>query len=108
MIETQTLPKVKFRPCGDRVLVKPNVATGEVKKGGIIIPETAKDKPLDGVVVSVGRGKRDANGVMVPTETQVGDQVVFGKYAGSEIKIDELDYLVIHDEDVIGIIGEDA
>lgn len=91
------------RPLGDHILVKP-ASEKEVKKGGIIIPDTAKEKPQEGEIVAVGKGKRLENGTIVPPEVKVGDKVLFGKYSGTEIKIDGDDYLIMREDDVLGII----
>lgn len=92
-----------IRPLGDHILVKP-ADEKEVKKGGIIIPDTAKEKPQEGEIVAVGKGKRLENGTIVPLEVKVGDKVLFGKYSGTEIKIDGNDYLIMREDDVLGII----
>lgn len=92
-----------LKPLGDRVVVKA-VEAKEVKKGGIIIPDTAKEKPQEGEVVAVGKGKIADDGKVIPMEVNVGDRVLYGKYSGTEVKIDDVEYLVMHQDDVLGII----
>jgi chaperonin GroES len=94
---------MKVRPLGDRVLVKPLEAE-EKKKGGIIIPDTAKEKPQEGKVIAVGKGKITEQGKTIPLDVKVGDRILFGKYSGNEIKIDDEDYLIVKEEDILGII----
>ena len=94
---------IKFRPLHDRVLVKP--LDGETKtKGGIIIPDTAKEKPMQGKVIAVGKGRVEKDGKVTPLDVKAGDTVLFGKYAGQEIKIDGSEYLIIREEEVLGVI----
>jgi len=95
--------KMKFKPLGDRVLVKP-LEQKEVKKGGIIIPETAKEKPQEGEIIAVGPGKFDDNGKKVPMDVKTGDKILYGKYSGTEVKIDDQEMLIMHQDDVLGII----
>jgi len=94
---------MKVRPLGDRVLVKP-LEVEEKKKGGIIIPDTAKEKPQEGKVIAVGKGKITEQGKTLPLDVKVGDRILFGKYSGNEIKIDDEDYLIVREEDILGII----
>lgn len=94
---------MKVRPLGDRVLVKP-LEVEEKKKGGIIIPDTAKEKPQEGKVIAVGKGKITEEGKVIPLDVKVGDKILFGKYSGNEIKIDDEDYLIVKEEDILGII----
>ena len=94
---------VKIRPLGDRVLVKPIEET-EVKKGGIIIPDTAKEKPQEGEVISVGPGARDESGKIQPLDLKKGDRILFGKWSGTEVKIDGADLLIMKESDVLGVI----
>jgi chaperonin GroES len=94
---------MKVKPLGDRVLVQP-VKEEEVKKGGIIIPDTAKEKPQEGKVVAVGTGKRDDDGKLIPFEVKKGDRVLISKYGGTEIKIDGEDYLIMREDDILGVI----
>lgn len=94
---------MKFRPLHDRVIVKR--LEGEDKtKGGIIIPDTAKEKPIEGRVIAVGAGKILENGTKVPLEVKKGDKVLFGKYAGTEIKIDGEEHLIMREDDIIAIV----
>jgi chaperonin GroES len=95
---------INIKPLGDRLIVKP-MEEEEVKKGGIIIPDTAKEKPEKGKVIAVGIGKLNDNGQRTPLEVKVGDVVLFGKYGGTEIKIDGDEYTILHEEDVRGIIS---
>ncbi len=94
---------MKLRPLQDRILVQ-RVEEEEKTKGGIIIPDTAKEKPAEGKVVSVGKGKLDENGKRIAVEVKKGDRILFGKYSGSEVKIDGQEYLIMREEDVLGII----
>jgi chaperonin GroES len=95
---------VKIRPLGDRVLVKPIEET-EVKKGGIIIPDTAKEKPQEAEVVALGTGKRDENGKLVEFTVKKGDKVIISKYGGTEVKLDGVHHLILREDDILGIIG---
>ena len=95
---------VNVKPLGDRVLVQP-LEEQEVKKGGIIIPDTAKEKPQEGKVVALGTGKIDDNGKKVEFNVKVGDKVLISKYGGTEIKIDGDNYLIMREDDILGIIG---
>ncbi len=96
---------IKVRPLGDRILVE-RLEEEEVIKGGIIIPDTAKEKPQRGKVIAVGLGRLDDEGKRVPLDVQVGDNILFGKYAGSEVTIDDDEYLIMREEDVLAIIEE--
>ena len=102
--ETTTYGTVNVRPLGDRVLVQP-LEEQEVKKGGIIIPDTAKEKPQEGKVVALGTGKIDDNGKKVDFTVKKGDNVLISKYGGTEIKIDDENYLIMREDDILGIIG---
>ncbi len=95
---------VNVRPLGDRVLVQPIEET-EVKKGGIIIPDTAKEKPQEGKVVALGTGKTDDNGKKVEFTVKKGDKVLISKYGGTEIKIEGDSFLIMREDDILGIIG---
>ncbi|OGS09167.1 MAG: co-chaperone GroES [Elusimicrobia bacterium RIFOXYA12_FULL_51_18] len=99
----ETAAKVRIQPLGDRVIVKPLEAK-EVRKGGIIIPETVKEKPQEGEIIAAGKGKTTEDGKLVAMELKVGDKVLYGKYSGTEIKINDEDYLIMREEDVLGII----
>ena len=93
-----------FRPLGDRVLVK-RVEEEAKTKGGIIIPDTAKEKPQEGEVISVGEGARDDEGKRVPMDVKAGDKILFGKWSGTEVKIDGEDLIIMKESDVLGIVG---
>ena len=95
---------MKIRPLHDRILVK-RQEEKEVKKGGIIIPDTAKEKPQEGKVVAVGNGKVSDEGKKIPLDVKAGDKILFGKYSGSEVKIDDEDYVIMKEDDVLAIIG---
>jgi chaperonin GroES len=94
-----------FRPLHDRVLVK-RIESEEKTKSGIIIPDTAKEKPMEGEVVSVGSGIRQENGTITPLDVKAGDRVLFGKWSGTEIKLDNKDYLVMKESDIMGILAK--
>src|ERR1044072_2185949 len=96
---------VNVKPLGDRVLVQP-LEEQEVKKGGIIIPDTAKEKPQEGKVVALGTGKIDDNGKKIDFTVKKGDKVLISKYGGTEIKIDDQNYLIMSEDHILGIIGE--
>ena len=94
---------MKIRPLHDRLLVE-RLEEKEVKKGGIIIPDTAKEKPQEGKVVAVGNGKVTDEGKKVPLDVKAGDKILFGKYSGSEVKIDDKEYLIMREDDVLAIL----
>jgi chaperonin GroES len=94
---------LKLKPLGDRVLVR-RIEEEEYKKGGIIIPDTAKEKPQQGEVVAAGPGRADDSGKKIPMELKKGDKILFGKYSGSEVKLGDEEYLIMREEDVLGII----
>jgi chaperonin GroES len=94
---------MKIRPLQDRVIVK-RVEEEEKTKGGIIIPDTAKEKPQEGQIIAVGPGKVTDEGKKIPMEVKVGDRVLFGKYSGSEIKMDGEEHLIMREDDILGII----
>jgi len=94
---------MNIRPLYDRIVVK-RIEEKEQVQGGIIIPDTAKEKPQEGEVVAVGRGKRLENGNLVPLDVKVGDRILFGKYSGNEIKLDGVEYLIMREDEVLGII----
>ena len=94
---------MKIRPLHDRILVK-REEEKEVKKGGIIIPDTAKEKPQEGKVIAVGNGKVNDEGKKVPLDVKAGDKILFGKYSGSEVKVEDEEYLILREEDVLGIL----
>ncbi len=94
---------MKIRPLQDRVIVK-RIEEEEKSKGGIIIPDTAKEKPQEGRVVAVGKGKVDDNGKTISMDVKVNDRVLFGKYSGTEINIDDEEHLIMREEDILGVI----
>jgi chaperonin GroES len=98
------MANVNIRPLGDRVLVQP-LEEQEVKKGGIIIPDTAKEKPQEGKIVQVGPGKRDEAGKLVPMEVKKGDKVLFSKYGGTEITLDGEKMLIRREDDILGVVS---
>jgi chaperonin GroES len=93
---------MKLRPLGDRVLVQR--VEKEETKGGIVIPDTAKEKPVEGKVIAVGPGARNESGDVVPPDVKVGDRVLFGKYSGMDVKIEEAEYLVLREGDILGTL----
>jgi chaperonin GroES len=95
---------MKLRPLQDRILVE-RVEEATTTKGGIIIPDSAKEKPAEGKVVAVGNGKLSDDGKRIPLEVKKGDRILFGKYSGTEVKIDGDEYLIMREEDVLGIVG---
>lgn len=94
---------MKVKPLYDRVLVK-RYEPSEQKKGGIIIPDTAKEKPLEGKVIAVGTGKVDDNGKTIAMQVKKGDRVLIGKYAGNEIKIDDEEHVIVREDEILGIV----
>lgn len=94
---------MKIKPLADRVVVKPEVAE-EKTKGGIILPDTAKEKPVIGTIVAVGPGKRTEDGKIQPVEVKVGDKVLYGKYSGTEVTIDGEEYLIMRESDLFAIV----
>ena len=95
---------MNLKPLGDRVVVKP-VEREERTKSGIVLPDTAKEKPQEGIVEAVGTGRLLDNGTKVPMELQVGDKILYAKYAGNEFKVDEIEYLIISEKDVLAIVA---
>lgn len=95
--------KMKVQPLGDRIVVK-QLEEEEVKKGGIIIPDTAKEKPQRGEVKAVGPGKKNEDGKVIPLEVKVGDKVFYSKYGGTEVKIDGEEYIIMREDDILAII----
>jgi len=94
---------MKIQPLGDRVLIEPEKDT-EVKKGGIIIPDSAKEKPMQGKIIAVGAGKRDDNGKLIPMNVKKGDLVLLPKYGGTEVKLNDQEYQIVREDDILGII----
>lgn len=98
---------MKFRPLHDRVLVK-RLASEEKTAGGIIIPDSAQEKPMEGEIVSVGTGSRDETGKLIPLDVKAGDRILFGKWSGTEVKMDGTEYLIMKESDIMGIIEAPA
>jgi chaperonin GroES len=98
---------MKFRPLHDRVVVK-RIDAEEKTAGGIIIPDTAKEKPQEGEVLAVGPGGRDESGKLIPIDVKVGNRVLFGKWSGTEVKIDGTDLLIMKESDIMGVIEQQA
>lgn len=96
---------LKLRPLADRVLIKP-VEREEMTKSGIVLPDTAKEKPQEGEVIAVGKGKSNDEGKVFPLDVKAGDHVLFGKYSGTEIKIDGEDFLIMREEEILGILNK--
>jgi len=96
---------MKFRPLHDRVVVKRIEAEAKTS-GGIIIPDTAKEKPQQGEVIAVGPGGRDEAGKLIPIDVKAGDRVLFGKWSGTEVKIDDVEYLIMKESDIMGVLVE--
>ena len=94
---------VNLKPLGDRVLVEP-VEEKEVKKGGIIIPDTAKEKPTEGLIIALGTGKTDDNGKKVPFEVKKGDRVLISKYGGTEVKLNGKEYKILNSDDILALV----
>jgi len=100
-----TLTTTSFIPLHDRILVR-RIEEGESVRGGIIIPESAKEKPMEGEVIAVGKGKSNDEGKVFPLDVKAGNRILFGKYAGTEIKIDGEEFLIMREEEVLGIVKE--
>ena len=96
--------EMNVKPLADRVVIKPLDTDKEVKKGGIIIPDTAKEKPQQAKVIAAGKGKANDDGKVTPLDVKVGDVILFGKYSGSEIKIDGVEHLILREEDILGVV----
>jgi chaperonin GroES len=94
---------MKVKPLHDRILIR-RVEEKETIKGGIIIPDTAKEKPQEGEVIAVGGGKKTEEGKVIPLDVKAGDRILFGKYSGTEIKVEEQEFLIIREDEVLGII----
>jgi chaperonin GroES len=95
---------IRIRPLQDRLIVKRIEETEQKSAGGIIIPDTAKEKPMEGKVIAVGSGKRNEDGSILPLDVKKGDHILFGKYAGSEIKLDGEEHLILREDDVLGVV----
>jgi chaperonin GroES len=102
--EGETMAKLKFRPLHDRVVVK-RVNAEEKTKGGIIIPDTAKEKPQEGEIVAVGPGGRDEAGKLIPMDLKAGDRVLFGKWSGTEVKLEGDELLIMKESDIMGVVA---
>ena len=98
------LTGVKLTPLGDRVLVRPAVKE-DARRSGIIIPDTAKEKPQEGKVIAVGKGKTSDEGTTLPMHVKAGDTILFGKYSGTEIKVDDVDHLILHQDDILALVS---
>ena len=98
---------MELRPLHDRVLIQ-RIEENETMKGGIIIPDSAKEKSQEGEVISVGSGKTLENGAIVPLEVKVGDRILFGKYSGNEIKLQNQDYVILREDEIVGILSHDG
>jgi chaperonin GroES len=96
---------MKFRPLHDRVVVK-RIDAEEKSAGGIIIPDTAKEKPSQGEIIAVGPGGRDENGKLIPIDLKTGELVLIGKWSGSEVKLDGIDYLIMKESDIMGVLDQ--
>jgi len=94
---------MKIRPLQDRIIVK-RIKEEEKTKGGIIIPETAKEKPSEGEIVAIGKGKILENGTLLPPDVKVGDRILFSRYGGSEVKIEGVEHLIMREDDILGVI----
>jgi len=99
-----TAVEVKLRPLGDRFLVKP-LGREETTKSGIVLPDTAKEKPQRGTIVAVGAGRLDDDGDRIPVDVEVGNEVLFAKYAGTEFKLDDEEYLILAEKDILAVLG---
>jgi chaperonin GroES len=96
---------INFKPLGNRVLVEP-IEQDEVTAGGIVLPDTAKEKPQQGMILAVGPGARDEDGKRIPLDVAKGDKVLFAKYSGTEIKVDGKKYLILREDDILAIVGK--
>ena len=94
-----------MQPLHDRILLK-RLETQETTSGGIIIPDTAKEKPQEGEIIAVGKGKMSDDGKLIQMDVKVGDKILYGKYSGTEVKINDTEYLIMHQDDILGIIGK--
>jgi len=98
---------MKIRPLHDRIVVK-RIEPSEQRQSGLFIPDSAKEKPQEGQIVAVGKGKRLKDGSVAPVDVRAGDRILFGKYTGSEIEVDGEEFLIMHEDDVLGVIEETA
>jgi chaperonin GroES len=104
MATAEAATALKLTPLGDRVVVQP-LGREETTKSGIVLPDTAKEKPQRGTILAVGQGRRDDDGERIPLDVTVGDQVLFAKYAGTEFKLDDQDLLILAEKDLLAIVG---
>jgi chaperonin GroES len=100
-----TAVATKLRPLGDRVVIKP-ATREEMTKSGIVLPDTAKEKPQRGTIIAAGEGRRDEDGDRIPLDVKVGDEVLFAKYAGTEFKLDEEELLILSEKDILAVVSE--
>ena len=100
---TERALAIRLRPLGDRVLVKAIEKKDEIRSG-LIIPDTAKEKPMEGEIIAAGKGKVGDDGKLIPMDVKAGDKILYGKYSGTEIKIDGQEYLIMHQDDILGLI----
>jgi chaperonin GroES len=106
MASTKTeVPKTNLKPLGDRVVIKP-IPREEMTKSGIYLPDTAKEKPQEGTVLAVGPGRLDEDGKRLPLEVKAGDKVIYAKYAGTEVKMDDEELLIISEKDILAIVSD--
>jgi chaperonin GroES len=103
MAKAKAAAKINVKPLGDRLLVR-RPEEDEVIRGGIIIPDTAKEMPQEAEVIAVGPGRRDDNGELVPLDVKPGQRILLGKYSGTEVEIDDVEYLIVREDDVLGIV----
>jgi chaperonin GroES len=101
---SDTAVAAKLKPLADRVVIKP-LGREETTKSGIVIPDTAKEKPQRGMIIAVGEGRRDDDGDRIPLDVKVGDEVLFAKYSGTEFKLDDEDLLILAEKDILAVIG---
>ena len=100
---TATVPSLKLKPIGDRVIAQ-RLGSAERSKGGLYLPDSAQEKPQEGKVIAVGTGKTLKNGKVVPLSVKAGDKIIFGKYSGSEIKVDDKEYVFLNEDDILAIV----
>ncbi len=98
------MSEMNLKPLGDRVVIKP-AGREEITASGIVLPDTAKEKPMRGTIMATGEGRRDEDGDRIPMDVQVGDEVLFAKYAGTEFKLDDQDLLILAEKDILAVIG---
>jgi len=96
---------MNVKPLADRVVVRPLEGEDETKRGGIIIPDTAKEKPQEGEIIEIGAGRKTEEGTLIPLEVKKGDRVLYGKYSGTEVTIDQSDYLIMRESDILAVVN---